>query len=436
MLASKLSKRSVITYAALAIAALTLNSSVYSVNVGEQVRVQNSATSTHTWVSTQGMHLKTPFVTSLERYTDVTTVAITDDDDILDVAGVTRAPMDVTFIDNYGGKIELVFQLKLPTDSIMMERIHQDRKSMKNLRGSTFQTFAKDMTTLTVDQFRAQDFMQGGKGQFKQRLVDQSARGMLVTKRERIPVDMQIADQNLDANSRTGAKTQQQFVDQVVIQRDAQDVELRRPHNLEKYGIEVVQVDLGEFHPNPDLVGYIKKIKDREKARGDVVADQGLERDKAVTEQLKGERERITAKNKLNITKDKAIIAQEQETAVIKEQGKQAIALKLKEQDIATANLAIEKANYEASVYEAKSIKEKGFAYAAVKKADYQAIDKEVLALEVDKAKALALYSTKMQVTMPTIVGGSGNGEGVSSLDTMSSLKVLELLGKPVTQTK
>lgn len=434
LLATKLTKRAVLSYAAIAVAALTINSSIYSVNVGEQVRVQNSMSSTYEWVSNQGMHLKAPFVTSLERYTDVTTVAITDDEDILDTAGVTREPMDVTFIDNYGGKLELVFQLKLPTDSTKMELIHQDRKSMRNLRGSTFQTFAKDMTTLTVDQFRAQDFMQGGKGQFKQRLVDQSDRGMLVTKRERIPLEMQVADQTLDANSRTGAKTQQQFIDQVVIQTDSEGNALRRPHNLTKYGIEVVQVDLGEFHPNPDLIGYIKKIKDREKARGDVVADQGLERDKAVTEQLKGERERITAKNKLNITKDKAIIEQQQLTAVIKEQGKQAIATKLKEQDIATANLKIEKANYEASVYEAKAIKEKGFAQAAVKKADYNAIDKEVLALEVDRAKSLALYNTKMHVTMPTIVGGSGGGQG--ALETMSSLKVLELLGKPVTKSK
>ena len=425
--------KTTIAGAVLAVSLVTGFNSFIAVSAGEKVRVQNTASGNFKWHQSEGVQFKAPFFSTVSRYTDVATIAVTDDEDILDTASVTRSPMAVTFVDNYGGRLEASVRVKLPSDTVMLEAMHQDVKSQDNLYGNTYQTFIKDILNLTTDQFLAQDFMQGGKGAFKQRLTDQAANGMLVTKRERIPVETQVADQASDATKVNGAKAAKQYVNKVVIQTDGNNVPLRREHSLAKYGIEVVQVDLGEFHANPDLLSYIKVIKDREKIRGKAVADQSLERDKAVTEQLKGNRERITAKNKLNITKDAAVIKEEQKTAVITEQGKQAVQQKLKEQGIATANLEIEKANYKSKVYEAKSVKEIGFAEAAVIKAKYAAIDPKILAMEVDKAKALALYDSKMVVNMPKYWSNGATG-GDSSLEAMTSMKVLEMLGTPVTK--
>ena len=105
-----------------------------------------------------------------------------------------------------------------------------------------------------------------------------------------------------------------------------------------------------------------------------------------------------------------------------------AIIDKKRELQMAKANEGIQKANSLAAKYEATALKEVGFAKAAVTKAEYEAIDITVLTLEVDKAKSLALYKSNVVVNMPTVVGG-GQG-GVNSLETMTTLKVLEQLGK------
>lgn len=413
------------------VAILGINSFVIT-DSGEKMRVQNSMTGGFTWYDTEGVKLKIPFFSSVHRYNDINTIAITDDAELENTASAVRAPLSVTFADNYGGTLEASFRVKLPTSFDKMEELHQAVKGQKNLNGNTFQTFAKDMLNLTTDQFLAQDFMQGGKGAFKQRLFDQGQNGMLVTKREKVEVIDNVADQTLDGNARSQNETAKQYITKVVIQTDANNIPLRRQHSLTKYGIEVVQVDLGEFEPNEDLVDYVNTIKERERARAKVVADQALERDLAVTEQLKGDRERITAKNKRLMVKDAAVITEQQKVAVEKEKANLAVVQKTKELQIAKANEGIQEANAKAAKHEANAIKEKGFAEAAVKKANYQAIDKEVLQLEVQKVTMLANADAyKAQgIQMPLIVGGSG--EGSNPLETMSSLKVLEQLGHPV----
>lgn len=417
-----------ISFAAL-MGIILVASSFTVVDSGESVRIQNSLNGGYKWVLKEGVHFKVPLFSKVDTYNSVSTIAVTNDEALVDTASAVREPLLVGFADNYSGYIEASWRVRLPTDPERLERIHQEVKSQENLEGNTFLTFAKDMLNLTTDQFLAQNFMQGGKGAFKQRLSDQATNGMLVTKREKVRVNGQVADQSIDG-VRKQNKTTNQFQYKVVVQLDNKGKPLRRSHSLAKYGIEITQVDLGEFIPSKDLQGYVSTIKQRERQRADVVAQQRMERDKAVTEQLKGDRERITAKNKSLMAKDRAVIAEQQKVAVEQEKANLSVVQKNKELAIAKANEGIQKANAAAARYEAQAIKETGFAQAAVKKADYNAIDKEVLRLEVDKAKALALYRSNMTVKMPMIVGGSS--EGMDPISTMSSLKVLESLGAPV----
>lgn len=409
-----------------------LNSFI-TVSVGESVRVQNNITGGHTWYTSQGMKPVLPFFTNVERFSDVVTIAVTDDKEVSDTAGSVQSPMYVKFADGYGGKIEASFRVKMPVAPADLEKIYQDVKTPRNLYGNTLRTFASDMINLTTDQFLAQDFMQGGKGAFKQRLYDQGQNGMLVTKREKVEVEGQVADQTLGGD-RSQNEVAKQMVTKVIVQLDENGKPLRRDHSLKKYNIEVVQADFISFEPDNDLNGYMETIKERERARAKVVADQSLERDLAVTEQLKGERERITAKNKRLMEKDAAVIAEQQKTAVESERANLAKVQKDKELAIAKANENIQKANYAASKYQAQAELEVGLAQAKIKKADYEAIDKEVLRLEVQKATMLAnaeAYKAK-GIQMPLIVGGS-NGD-TNPLEMMSSMKVLEQLGSPIQQ--
>lgn len=425
-----------------AIAGLALVMDSFTVvEAGEVVRIQNTITGSYEWHTQEGIKFKVPGFSRVDNYNAVTTIAVTNDPELLNTANAVREPLLVTFADNYGGHIEASWKVRLPVSSEKLEMIHQEVKSQRNLEGNTFLTFAKDMLNLTTDQFLAQDFMQGGKGAFKQRLTEQAAQGMYVTRRERVEVEDVTADQSL-AGDRSQATKAKQYTYRVVVQTDEKTKQpLRRPHSLEKYGIEVSQVDLGEFTPQPDLVTYVDTIKKRERERADMIADQRKEREAAMTEQLRGETARITAKNQSLMAKDQEVIngqkqvelAQIQATREVVERTKVADLAKIDKQrelEIATANEGIQKANASAAKYEAQAIKEKGFAEAAVTEANYRAIDKEIMRLEVDKAKALALYNTNMKVVMPTIVGGGDNG-GFNSLETMTSLKVLESLGSP-----
>lgn len=415
------------------------------VEAGEVVRIQNTLNGNYSWETQEGIKFKIPFFSRVDNYNAVTTVAVTNDEELLRTASAVRDPLLVTFADNYGGLMEASWRMRLPVAPEKLEMIHQEVKNQRNLEGNTYLTFAKDMLNLTTDQFLAQDFMQGGKGAFKQRLTDQSAYGMLVTRRERVEVDDVVADQGTDGE-RSQASKSKQYTYRVVVQLDEKTKQpLRRPHSLEKYGIEVTQVDLGEFTPQPDLVSYVDVIKKRERERADMIADQRKEREAAMTEQLRGETSRIQAKNQSLMAKDQEVINGQKMVELATIQAKREVVERTKVSDlakidkerelnIAKANEDIQRANAMAAKFEAQAIKEKGFAEAEVTKANYNAIDKDIMRLEVDKAKALALYNSQMKVVMPTIVGG-GNGE-FNSLETMTSLKVLESLGSAVNTAK
>ena len=452
-------------------------SSFTTVESGELVRIQSTMNGNFEWHQTEGMKFKVPFFSRVDNYNAVSTICVSDDEEIVNTASAVRAPLMVTFADNYGGLMEACWRVRLSTSPDKLEQMHQEVKSQRNLEGNTFQTFAKDMLSLTTDQFLAQDFMQGGKGAFKQRLQDQADNGMLQTRREKVEVEDSVADQSLTGERDQNA-TAKQFQYKVVIQTDDKGIPLRRPHSLTKYGITVSQVDLGEFAPMTDLQEYVATIKRREKERADMIADQRKEREAAVNAQLKGETARISAKNKALMEKDREVIqAQKQvelaqiqadkekverqkvaDLAVIDKQRELQIAKdneaietverqkvanlaiidKQRELQIAQANEGIQSANYQAALYEAKATKEKGFAEAAVAKAKLQAKssnEKIYLAeLSLEEAKAIAAVLPQVKIDTPDIVmSGNGQGNGVSDL---LSTKLVQDVVKTVKSNK
>lgn len=432
-------KYAIYSIAGTAALALALNSYT-TVDSGETVRIQNNLTGGYEWHQTEGVKFKAPFFSRVDVYNTVSTVAVTDDHNLIKTSSATRQPMLVTFADNYGGDIEASWRVKLPTGGEKLEAFHQDVKGQKNYEGNTLLTFAKDMLNLTTDQFLAQDFMQGGKGAFKQRLSDQAEYGMLVTKREKVIISDNTADNSLSSD-RSQSKTAAQYAYRVVIQTDETGKPLRRPHSLTKYGLSITQTDLGEFMPSPDLQKYVSKIKGREQERADTIAEQRTEREKAITEQLKGDRERVTAKNKALMEKDRKVIQGQQavELAGIQAERERVERQKVsdlakidkqRELDIAKSNEGIQKANAMAAKYEAQAIKEKGLAQASVTKAKYNAIDKDIKLAELDleAAKAIAKALPHINIEMPQMVI-NGNGQGSVS-DLLNVKLVKDLMGK------
>jgi hypothetical protein len=327
--------------------------------------------------------------------------------------------------------MEVSFRAKLPTADEKLEYMHQDVKSQRKLEGNTYLTFAKDMVNLTTDQFLAQDFMQGGKGSFKQRLQEQSDLGMRVTRREKVEIVGAVADQTTDGN-RSQAATAKQFAYKVVSQLDDKGNFLRRPHSLEKYGISITQVDLGEFVPAQDLVGYIDTIKKREKESAERIAEQKIERERAVSEQLKGDRERITAKNKALMEKDREIIEGQKHVELAQIKAKKeivdrqkvadlAIIDKKKDLQVATSEEAIQKAKERAAKFEAQAKLHNGLADAQIIKAKYHAYDKQLYTMELQRDTMLGVTSNLqgIQITMPNVNIQGNNGKPMNSIDTV-----------------
>ena len=415
---------------------IVYNASTLNVDSGETVRVQNNVSGEREWIQQEGIHFKLPFFSKVDIYNSVSTISITDDEKLIETSSAVRNPLDVTFADNYGGKIEVSFRAKLPTSDLLLEQMHQDVKSQENLEGNTLMTFAKDMVNLSTDQFLAQDFMQGGKGAFKQRLQEQSDSGMRVTKREKVVVNGEIADQSRKG-PRDQAVTAQQFSYKVISQTNKDGSFKRRPHSLTKYGITITQVDLGEFTPAKDLKSYIDTIKRRAKEEADTIADQKIERAKATTEQLRGDRKRITAKNLMLMEKDAALVTGDKKIELGKQQATMEVIQKNKEADLAKIekstqlkmsqdNKGIQKANYEAAVYEAKATKEMGFAKAAVTKANYAAINPAILAKEVERDLGMAKWRAlpNVKVKLPTTIMSGGGAAG--NLDAYTNLHIMD----------
>ena len=320
--------------------------------------------------------------------------------------------------------------------------MHDKVKNRESLFGTTLLPFSQDLINFTASQFRAEDFMQGGQNEFKSRMIDQATNGLLVTRREKIIVESEQANRDSDRDS-GGANVGEQFRYQVTVLEDKEGNPKRNVTAINAYNITIVPagINLVDYAPEPRLRDFMTDKQDRVRARAKIVEDQENERQMAITAQLTGDRERIQKQNILLQAKDAAKIAGEKAVLTAKlEAEKQivdqqkvadlAVIDKTRELQVSKANEGIQKANSVAAKYEASAIKEVGFAQAEVKKADYAAIDKTILALEVDKAKALAMYQSNMTVNMPTVVTNGGNSGSANSLEMMTTLSVMEKLGK------
>ncbi|AGH57037.1 hypothetical protein VPMG_00002 [Vibrio phage VBP32] len=417
-----------------ALGAITALSSFENVSAGEYVRVQKPSGS-YTWYTEPGIKFKIPFFSTTTTYQELTTVTFSSSEETRDSASISEVPALIKFADGYTGNGEFTFRFRLSALEEDLEKMHKAVKRQSALQGNTLLPAADELLNQTANQFTGSGYAQGGKGEFKARLQDQAKKGMLTVKRIRQEVDAVVADQGKD-DDRAQNNTAKVYEYVMEVQRDANGMPLRTPLDISQYGITIAQVTMGDFHESPELEQFLSDRRTKERESKNRIDEQRVERENAITAGLRGETKRIQAKNKALMIKDAAVIAEQQKVAVEREKANLSIVQKEKELAIAESNEGIQKANAAAAKYEAQAALEMGLAKAKITRANYQAIDKEVLRLEVQKATMLANARAyeKQGIQMPLIVGG-GNGQS-NPIQDMSSLKLLEQLGAPVNPTK
>jgi hypothetical protein len=151
---------------------------------------------------------------------------------------------------------------------------------------------------------------------------------------------------------------------------------------------------------------------------------------------LKGDRERVEAKQMMLKERDAAVIQADKEVQLAKKQAERetverqkladlAIIDKKKELQVATDNEGIQKANEKAAKFEAQALLHKGLAEAKVINAKYSALmkNKDIVMAEIQRDQTVVLSENlkDFKVELPTYYSSSADG---SSQD-MNSLKII-----------
>lgn len=436
-------KRNVLTISVIAAILITAKASLFTINAGQNAieRTPGGSLIPH---MKPGIKFKTPFLSEVEFYDEVTT--ITYDLEQNGRGSSKNPPYTITFADTYSGQVKGSLRVELPKDPDKLVELHKAFKTYDNFVENGAKKFTNELLAYTANQFTGESFMQGGQNEYKNRLEDQARNGLYLTKRTQMSVERQagIVDKEHDNPSKTSDS--EAVIYQNVIQIDENGKSLRQENSMAQYGVIVTQVTIDGFIPQVDLEAFMTNKKEMVRKRARLVEDQENERQQAITAKLKGDRERVEAKQIMLMEKDKAEITLDKEVQVAKLQADKekverqklsdlAIIDKKKELQIATANEDIQKANEIASKYEAQAILYKGKAQAEVLAETYKARDPQLYALEkqVEITQNLKDAFTNIKVEMPTnmIINGSGSGDSspaTTSVDTVMQLLQLDKL--------
>lgn len=409
----------------------------YTVEGGKTAVIQNTLTGSIDIARGPKFGLKMPFFSSVEVFTDVSTIsfgASTDQN--------TRNldPITVSFADTYKSAIQLSFRFRLPSDDKQMLAIFTDYRRYDNMVDNLFVKNAVNVTTVTGTQFTGEEFFQGGVNSYKERLEDQMKSGIYQTDRRQVEVEqLELAAVGIDNNNSNALQTGKQLVWKTVPVMDANGNPIRQSNPFQRYGIEVTQVTYTGAEPEELLNKLLTDKKTLVAQRIRTIQEQETAKAEADTAQLLKEIERTKAVQDANRIKELAVITESQQVEVAKQQAlketvtaeKQkslAVIDKQKELEVAEANLGIQRANAASATEQAKAVTAIGLAEAQVTNAKYAALgaNANIYLAEVQRDINLALYNNlaDFQITMPTNLITS-DGSSNTNLDILSSYATL-----------
>lgn len=412
------------------VGAVALSSALFNVEAGEQA-VEQTPSGKLIAHMTPGYKIKWPFVGNVWFYDEVTTVTYNEVQG--DYGTSKNAPYGITFGDTYGGEVKGSFRIKLPKDPDKFVSLHREFKSYENFVESGAEKFTNELLTYTAQQFTGESFMQGGQNEYKNRLEDQARNGLYVTKRTAVKVKKQAGTVGLKQDKASKTVDSEAVVYKNVVQRDSKGTPLRQENSMEEYGVTVSQVTIDGFNPQQDLRDFMKNKKEQVRKRAKLVEEQENERQQAITAKLKGDRERVQAKQKMLMAKDQAEIELAKQVQVAKLQADKekverqkladlAVIDKKKELQMAKDDENIQKAKERAAKYEAQAKLHNGLADAKILKAKYDAYDKKLYAMEIqrDTMKAVTENLQGITVKMPNVnIQGGTEGKTMNSVDTV-----------------
>ena len=370
-----------------------------------------------------GIHFKVPFLSSVHFYDQFQTVSYVDDDEDPETIGSLKR---INFADTYGGYVGGTIRYQLSANPDLLVELHKAYLNEKNLILAGLKPVSKQLLTYTANQITGENFMQGGQNDYQIRIEDQGNKGLYITKRIKVKVEKNRSSVSVKNQNPTDRKQRESYVYKTVIQKDDKGVPLRQELPTTRYGIKIVQVTIDDFKPEQKLKEFVNRKKDQIAKRQTLIEEQENERQSAVTAELKGNRQRVEARQSMLKEKDAAVIQADKQVSLESKAAELQVVRKQKELDIAKANLGIQTANAKAAIQQAKAIKATGLAKATVKKAMYDAVDPDILAMEVQRANVAALTTNlkDFKVQMPTysVNNGSGTGGSANSLDTIMNV--------------
>lgn len=424
---------------------ITINASLFTVEAGQYAMEQTPSGKLIPHM-TPGIKFKYPFVSQVNFYNENTTVTYSESPG---KATSDNKPYEITFADTYSGHMKGSFRIEMPKDPDKFIEVHKAFKRYDNFVDNGIEKFTNELLTYTANQYTGEAFMQGGQNEYKTRLQDQAYKGLYVTKRTEVKIRKQSGSVGLN-NDKSGKTTESEAtMFKNVIQRDANGVPLREANPMAKYGVKVAQVTIDGFLPEPSLKLFMQNKKDMVQKRARLIENQENERQSAITEKLKGDRERIVSKQKMLKEKDAAVITMNKEVELAQLQAEKelverqkladlAIVDKKKELQMSTDNEAIQSANERAAKFEALAKLHNGLADAKILKAKYDAYDKTLYSMEIQRDTMVNVTKNLqgISIKMPHInIAGGTEGKAVTSIDTVMQALGVEKLNQIAAQT-
>ena len=415
-------KKALITTAAGFALFVVVMSSFYIVS-GTQYAVERTPSGEMQGVVDPGVHFKVPFLSSVHFYDQFQTVSYVDEEKGDADHGTMKK---IIFADTYAGYIGGTIRYQLPANPKLLVKMHKAFLNENNLILAGLKPVSKQLLTYTANQITGENYMQGGQNQYQIRIEDQGNTGLYITKRVKVMVkknDSTVGLKNQNPNKRA-QRDSYIYINQ--IQRDAKGKPMRQALPTTQYGIKIVQVTIDDFQPEKKLMDFVNRKKDRIAIRQKLIEEQENERQSAVTAELKGNRERVEARQQMLKEKDAAVIQADKKVALESKEAELQVVRKKKDLDVQIMEKKIQKAKSEAVLFQAQAIESKGLAEAKVKKAMYSAVRMDILKLETDKAIAQFKYAAlpKVKITLPTTVMTGGGAGG--SLQELTNLHIID----------
>jgi len=369
-----------------------------------------------------GVHFKYPFLSTVHEYDMFQTVHYSEEDENM---------KRINFADTYGGEIGGTIRFQLPADPKLLVAMHKAYANENNLIASGLRPVSKQLLTYTANQITGENFMQGGQNDYQNRIEDQGNFGLYVTQREKVLVKKNASNVGLKNQNPNKREQRDSYIYINKIQLDKDGSKMRKDLPTTRYGIKVVQVTIDDFKPEAKLKDFIDRKKNQIAIRQKLIEEQENERQSAVTAELKGQRQRVEARQAMLKDKDAAVILAQKKVELEQKEADLQVVKKKKDLDVALMEKKIQKTKSESTIFQAKAIRAKGLAEADVDKAKYAAVRKDVLELRISEKIAKYKYTAlpNIKLDMPNNVMMTGNSSGSTPIADLANMEIINKIG-------